>query len=61
MLLKLITLITLVGNFCVLIYFINGLRYIQYEYEYISAIPSIILFALNVYIIFGIYRKNKLK
>ena len=58
MLLKLIKLIALLGNIYCLIWLINSLHDAQFDYEYMLASPFIILFALNVYIIFGIYRKK---
>jgi len=57
-LLKLIKLLLLIGNIYILIYSINMLRYIQYEYEYIFVVPVIIFFSLTAYILFRIYRRK---
>ncbi len=61
MLIKVIKFFVLLGNIYFLIYSVNSLRYIKYEYEYMFVVAFIIFFALNTSLIFVIYRKNKLK
>jgi len=67
-LLKLITLITLIGNIGIICWLIFALlsdiikkRFDAIDSVFFIFLLGLSLFILNAYIIFGIYRKNKLK